>query len=150
MGEGNIGKHNKRQELREDKWSHLYTVYHPDTSAKRLYGHPLKSVQKPHNELSGWLDEDVLCRVSKARLDMWQRNVTRLWQGDLFYYSAFKSNCDKSVFWLDSFFFHSSVTLRVWAGNGNISDILKNGTDQETMQQVLSEGWRYANRIMLR
>lgn len=70
MGKGNIGKHNKRQKLREDKLSHLYTVHHPDTGAKRLYGYPLKSVQKPHNESSGGLDEDVLQRESEAKSDM--------------------------------------------------------------------------------
>lgn len=39
-GEG-VGKHNDGQKLREEKWSHLYTVYHPDTGANRPYGSAL-------------------------------------------------------------------------------------------------------------
>lgn len=65
--EGSLGKHNDTETLREDKWSHLYTVYHPDTPANRLYGAALKYGQKSHNQSSRRLDKHVLNRITKAR-----------------------------------------------------------------------------------
>lgn len=62
-----LGERNDRQKLREDKWSHLYTVYHPHTGANRLYGSLLKYGQKSHNQSSRRLDKDVLNRITKAR-----------------------------------------------------------------------------------
>lgn len=38
------------EERREDKWSHLYTVYHPHSGANRLYGFHLKYWQKSNKE----------------------------------------------------------------------------------------------------
>lgn len=38
------------EERTEDKWSHLYTVYHPRSAANRLYGFHLKYWQKSRKE----------------------------------------------------------------------------------------------------
>lgn len=78
-------KPNNRQKLGEDKWSHLYTVYHPHTAANRLYGFHLKYGQKSHNRSARRLGKGVLNGITQAR------QKTRAWGCD-------KVTCFMTVF----------------------------------------------------
>lgn len=71
MEEEHIGKHNKRQKLREDKRSHLYTVHHP---AKGF----MSEIWPKKNSQSAV----VLHRIPKARHETceWEE-AGWLWQG---------------------------------------------------------------------
>lgn len=117
-----LGKHNDTQKLREDKWSHLYTVYHPDTPANRLYGSALKYGQKSHNQSSRSLDKHVLNGITKPREE------TKVGSWPVTRWNSYISVCLS-----DSL--HSSLLVCVYVCAGwNIPGISHNGAALKILQ----------------